>query len=260
MVDEKKNLLSSNQIADQSDHQMADQIDAQMADQIDDQFDSQTLCEIGDPFGFDGLDQPDRPDRAQSQPVQLARLAGCKSCRPGTTLHCLLRACLASSSGSFGSSGVADALTSWVEAKKPLRLLLSPNMLAYSLKEQQQWTKSRICEPFAYSAGADFVAVTTPGRLLAVLAGAGSCAGCRSQLASCSAQNCQLGAQLLCPDRASGRPRLGQRSSPGKQVIQHQVPGQAVQRRLVRMQQHGNHHNRHARRSILIIIIFTTVI
>ena len=140
---------------------MADQIDAQMADQIDDQFDSQTLCEIGDPFGFDGLDQPDRPDRAQSQPVQLARLAGCKSCRPGTTLHCLLRACLASSSGSFGSSGVADALTSWVEAKKPLRLLLSPNMLAYSLKEQQQWTKSRICEPFAYSAGADFVAVTT---------------------------------------------------------------------------------------------------
>jgi len=151
------------QMADQFDHQMADQFDDQMADQFDHQFDSQTLWEIGDPFGFVGLDKPDQPDYAQSQPVQLARLAGCKSCRPGTTLHCLLRACLASSSGSFGSSGssgVADALTSWVEAKKPLRLLLSPKMLAYSLEQQQQWTK-RICEPFDYSAGAEFVAVTS---------------------------------------------------------------------------------------------------
>ena len=167
-------MLSSNQMADQFDHQMADQFDHQMADQFDrqfdhqmaDQFDSQTLWEIGDPSRIVGLDKPDQPDYAQSQPVQLARLAGCKSCRPGTTLHCLLRACLASSScsfgsfGSFGSSGVADALMSWVEAKKPLRLLLSPKMLAYSLEQQQQWTK-RICEPFDYSAGAEFVAVTS---------------------------------------------------------------------------------------------------
>ena len=124
-------------MADQFDHQMADQFDHQMADQFDrqfdhqmaDQFDSQTLWEIGDPSRIVGLDKPDQPDYAQSQPVHLARLAGCKSCRPGTTLHCLLRACLAGSfgsSGSFGSFGVADALMSWVEAKKPLRLLLSP--------------------------------------------------------------------------------------------------------------------------------------
>lgn len=112
-------------------------------DQID-QFESMHLSQIGD-HGCDGCDS------------LLARLGQLTPCQAGTALHALLRACLCN------LLGVADALLDWLDKRRPLRLFISPKVLAYSLAEQQQWSKSQICEHFQYVADSPllpFVLVT----------------------------------------------------------------------------------------------------
>ena len=41
-----------------------------------------------------------------------------------------------------------------------MRVFLSPKVLKYSLAEQQQWPKSRLCRHFEYAPGPPYVAVT----------------------------------------------------------------------------------------------------